>query len=110
MPEIIFPSEWLKIGVNVEEGDHIKFMDVGEFDAEKGNWTFNVGVFRNGAVIETKKFTLNKTNFNAVKEVYGGNSDNWLMKNMKVSKIKTRNPQTGLLVDAVALSKPDVTE
>lgn len=105
MPEIKFPSEWLKINDNVQDGDQIAFKDVGELD-ELDAYIFNVEIFHDGIATETKKFRLNKTNFKAVSALYGTNSDAWIGKMMLVSKIKVRNPQTNSLVDGIALSAP----
>lgn len=107
MPEIKFISEWLKIGDNVQAGDHIQFLDVGAIDEETGAHVFNVAVFRNGELVEaTKKFRLNKSNFKEVNKLYGSNSDNWLQKEMMVAKIKVNNPSTGERVDSIALEAP----
>ncbi len=105
MPEIKFPSEWLKIGVNVQPGDLIRFMDAGTQDAE-GNWVFNVQIIHEGNLTETKKFQLNKTNHKVISELHGTNSDNWVGQDMQVDTIKQRNPQTGLPVDSILLAKP----
>lgn len=106
MPEIIYPSEWLKINENVQNGDTIQFLDAGTQDKDE-RWIFNVAVFRKGDLAEPeKKFGLNKTNFKAVSAVYGTNSDNWINKEMQVSSVKVRNPQLGSLVDSIALSAP----
>jgi len=59
-------------------------------------------------VTENKKFDLNKTNFKAISAAYGSNSDAWVGKEMKVNKVKVRNPSTGTLVDSIALSIPDI--
>lgn len=106
MPEIIFPSEWLKINENVFPGDTIQFKDVGRLDPERDTWEFNVEIFHEGISTETKKFTLNKTNSKAVSAIYGTNSDSWIGKSMVVNAIKVRNPQNGQLVDSIALSAP----
>ena len=107
MPEIKFPSDWVKINENVSEGDSLRFLNVGVFDEENERWNFKVGIVKPGdAVVEEKSFTLNKTNFNAVKEAYGTNSDAWVGKEMVVNKVKVRNPQTGTMVDSIALTAP----
>lgn len=107
MPEIKFPSEWLKIGVNTEPGDLIQFLDAGTLDTERDQWVFKVAVLRNGDVVEVeKKFGLNKGNFKAIADAYGTNSDNWIQKEMVVEKVIVNNPQTGQRVDSIALSKP----
>lgn len=107
MPEIKFPSDWVKINENVSEGDNLRFLNAGVFDEENERWNFQVGIVKkDNPVIEEKGFTLNKTNFTAVKEAYGSNSDAWIGKEMTVSKVKVRNPQTGALVDGIALVKP----
>ena len=107
MVKLIYPSEWLKIGVNVEAGDHIRFLDAGVMDPDKGSWEFNVGIIHNGAPTESKKFNLNKTNSKAVVELYGDETDSWVGKLMKIASIKVRNPQSGAMVDSIALEKPD---
>ena len=110
MPEIKFPSEWLKINDNVLEGDVIQFIDAGEFDPEKEAYNFNVAVFHNGEITEmSKKFTLNKTNFKAVSALYGTNSDAWVGKEMSVAKVRVRNPRLGTTVDSIALEAPKPT-
>jgi hypothetical protein len=106
MPEIKFPSDWLKINDNVQNGDIVKFVDAGRFDEEKESWEFVMQIYHNNEKTETKKFNLNKTNYNAVKELYGSNSDNWVGKTMKVALTKARNPQLGKLVDSILLEKP----
>ncbi len=57
MPEIIFPSKWLKADVNVKEGDTITFLNTGEFDKKQEQWVFKVRVNRTG---DEKLFGLNK--------------------------------------------------
>lgn len=66
-------------------------------------------VIHNGTPTEVKKFTLNKSNFEAVSKLYGTNSDNWVGKEMEVAKVKVRNPQTGTMVDSIALVAPTKT-
>jgi hypothetical protein len=107
MPKIEFESEWLKLGTNVLEGDNIRFLDCGEFNSEKNAWEFRVGVIRGEKKIDEKKFTLNRSNATEVIKVYGDNSDNWVDKEMKVNKIKVRNPQSNALVDGIFLSIPE---
>ncbi len=105
-PEIVFPSRFLKMNVNCKHGDKMKFLDVGTLDTESERYTFNVAVLRDDVQIDTKEFTLNKTNFKAVSELYGTNSDNWVGKEMEIGLIKARNPQTGAPVDSIMLMKP----
>lgn len=110
MPEITFPTDWVKINENTLEGDIIQFLDVGTLDPDTERHVFNVAIFRKGEIVEaSKKFNLNKTNFKEVAKLYGTNSDAWINKEMSVSKIKVRNPQTGGLVDSIALSAPVAT-
>lgn|SRR3990167_11008513 len=106
MPEIKFPSEWLKINDNVLQGDTIVFEDAGTYDEERENYNFKVSIKHNGVVTETKKFTLNRTNFKVVSATYGSNSDNWIGKEMEVIEVKVRNPSTGLFVDGISLVEP----
>lgn len=110
MPEVIFPSPWLKINENVKSGDTIRFIDSGKWESEPGRddrYVITVAVFRGKDLIEAdKKFNLNKTNFKAVSALYGTNSDNWLNKDMTVAAIKARNPQTGQAVDSILLEAP----
>ncbi len=105
MPEIKFPSDFLKMNINCKHGDIIKFKDAGTQN-DKGQWTFVVEIYHNAAYQEDKKFSLNKGNFNNVSALYGTNSDAWVGKEMEVNLIKSRNPQTGLMVDSVLLMEP----
>jgi len=57
--------------------------------------------------VETKKFSLNKTNFDEVARMYGTNSDKWNGKEMRVSVVKVRN-QKGILVPSVRLVSPSL--
>ncbi len=109
MPEIVFPSEWLKIGVNVATGDTIRFIDAGILDDDTERYVFQVEIYHDGLMTEKKKFNLNKTNFKAVAAVYGTNSDAWVGKEMIVNSVKTRNPALGVLVDSIALTAPAAT-
>lgn len=105
MPEIKFPSAWLKLGDNVSVGDLIQFNNAGEPN-EEGQYIFEVTVLRDGMPVDTKKFGLNKTNYKIISELYGTNSDEWVGKQMQVNKVKVRNPQTGSMVDSIILEAP----
>ena len=96
MPEIKFPSKFLKAGVNIEEGDIIRFLDIPAFDAEN-HLVATVGIMPKGfsQMTEQKKFQINKTNFKAISALYGTNSDNWKGKEMEVHIGTANNPQTG---------------
>jgi len=59
---------------------------------------------RNGEVVLTKKFQLNKLNYQAVSEIHGTNSDNYLNKEMMVNIVQRQNPQTGKVGPGIALS------
>ncbi len=109
MPNIIFDSEFIKAGVNVIEGDKIRFLDAGQKDS-KDRWIFLVAVIsgKTGGIRSQKKFSLNKTNFNAITSHYGGNSDNWIGKEMVVSVMMVQDP-SGKAVKGVRLvGKDDV--
>lgn len=108
MPEISFPSEWLRINNNVWHGDNIRFTDAGTKN-EEGNYIFNVQIIHNGLPTEVKKYQLNKTNFESVSKMYGTNSDKWVGKEMGVEKIKQRKPGSGEMVDAILLVAPNTT-
>ncbi len=102
MPEIIFPSKWLKADVNVKEGDTITFLNTGEFDKKQEQWVFKVRVNRTG---DEKLFGLNKKNFTAIETLYGKNSDSWVGKNMKVKIVTVESPRGGE-VEAIRLYDP----
>ena len=102
MPEITFPSRFLKANVNVKEGDTITFLNTGEFDKKQEQWVFKVRINRTG---DERLFGLNKKNFNAIAGLYGKNSDAWVGKNMKVRVVTVDNPRGGE-VEAVRLADP----
>ena len=105
MPEIRFKSEWLKAEDNIFHGENIVFMNTGEQN-EKGEWVFMVETPKG----EKKKFSLNKRNFEAIRKIYGSNSDKWVGKEMAVRIIDVENPKTGELVRAVRLIAPGSVE
>jgi hypothetical protein len=102
-----FDSPYLKARINVDNGDTIKFLDEGMIDAEK-RVNFDVDVFRNGNKLHTKKFTLNKTNFNAISALYGVDSKKWIGKQMGIEIYKAKRPTDHTLVDAIMLVAPSV--
>jgi hypothetical protein len=107
-----FDSPYLKANVNVKEGDNIKFLNAGTDVGtdEKVSYEFEVEIIHNGEAVKQKKFTINKSNYAATAAVYGYNTDKWVGKEMGVSIIKARNPQTGLMVDSILLVAPGVDE
>jgi hypothetical protein len=46
---------------------------------------------------------LNKTNYQTLLKAFGDDSDNWLGKEIRLIKIKQRNPNTRQIVDAIAV-------
>ena len=107
MPEIKFDSAFVKAGINTTEGDKIKFLDAGQKD-EKDRWVFQVEIIsgKTGNVRCEKKFSLNKTNFNAVASFYGSNSDDWVGKEMSVRVMMVNDP-SGKTVKGVRLIGKD---
>lgn len=109
MPEIKFDSVFVKAGVNITEGDKIKFLDAGQKD-EKGRWVFQVEVVskKTGNVRCEKKFSLNKTNFNAVASFYGSNSDNWIGQEMTVRVMLVNDPSGKAVKGIRLIGKDDI--
>lgn len=111
MPEITFPSKFLKAEANVQHGDYIRFLDKGKLEkqGDTEQWVFTVGVIPQetpGFIREQKLFSLNKKNFEAIRKTYGSNSDNWLNKEMQVVVRLIENPKTGEEVPAIRLKSP----
>ena len=96
MPEIKFPSKFLKAGVNIEEGDVIRFLDAPALNSDD-ELVATVGIIPSGfaQMTEQKKFQINKTNFKAIAALYGTNSDNWVKKEMQIHIGTANNPKTG---------------
>jgi hypothetical protein len=95
---------WLKAKVNIQDGDMIRILSDKEDD--KGNVIIQVGILEGGVVMKEKQFQLNRTNIKAVMDAYGFESENWKGKDMKVSVVRVRNPQTGEKVDSIELEAP----
>ena len=104
MPEIKFPSKFLKAGINCEEGDVIRFLDIPAMDSDE-NLVGLVGIIPVGFkdMTDRKKFQINKTNFKAIATLYGTNSDNWKGKEMQVHIGAANNPKTGEDVPSIKL-------
>ena len=101
-------SEWVKAGINVEDGDLLRFLDSGKDEVNKegkNQLVFMVGIVRDGEVIKQKKFQVNITNNKAISALYGYETKDWEGKEMKVVIVKRQNPK-GELVDGVALVPP----
>ncbi len=109
MPEILFDSEFLKAGINITENDRIKFLDTGQKDS-KDRWIFMVAAIsgKTGNVRCEKKFSLNKTNFNAITSFYGSNSDNWLGKEMTVRVMLVQDPSGKSVRGIRLIGKDDI--
>lgn len=108
MPEIDFPSPFLKVIKDVKSGDIIKFIDAGTKNKD-GDWIFTIeveGKRDDEGNDLVKKFQLNKTNWKIISKEYGTNSDNWIDKSFQVVIIKTQNPQ-GEIVDAIRFTIPN---
>ena len=99
-----FPSQFLKLGSNVEEGDIIRFLDAPMMDSED-KLTCNVGILPKGfkEMTEKKKFRVNKTNYKAVASLYGEDCDNWVGKEVQIKKVMANNPSTGQEVPSIKL-------
>lgn len=63
---------------------------------------------KTGNVRSQKKFSLNKTNFNAITSHYGGNSDNWIGKEMTVSVMMVQDPSGKSVKGVRLIGKDDV--
>lgn len=103
-------TEWVKANINTKDGDHLRFLDEGKIESNRegvDQLITLVGIVRNGELIAQKKFQVNRTNNKAIAAVYGFDSVGWVNKEMRVNIIKKQNPQTGQLVDSVALSAPN---
>ena len=48
----MFPSPFLKLGVNVAQGDTIKFADTGTLDEDTERYNFNVEIYHDGLMTE----------------------------------------------------------
>ena len=98
MPEIKFPSKFLKLGTNCEEGDVLRFLDVPMMDLDGEKLGCTVGIIPVGfkEMTTQKKFNINKTNYKSVAALYGSNTDNWKGKEVQIREITVNNPQTGV--------------
>lgn len=96
MPEVKFPSPFLKPEINVFEGDVIRFLDIPLMGLD-GKLVGTVGIIPVGFkdMTEQKKFQINKTNFKAIAKLYGTNTDGWKGKEVQIHIGVANNPQTG---------------
>jgi hypothetical protein len=106
----LMDSDWVKAGINVKNGDHLRILDEGTIvPNQKGEdqLELNVEIIRDGQGLAKKKFTLNKTNHKAIASAAGFDSARWIGKEFRVNIVKKQDP-SGRLVDSVALSLPNV--
>jgi hypothetical protein len=92
-----FPSKFLKIRVNVKDGDLIRFLDEPRMDADD-KLVGLVGIIPQGfsQMTEQKKFQVNKTNYKATAAVHGEDCAEWVGKEMQVREVVANNPSTGM--------------
>ncbi len=116
MPEIKFPSKFLKAEVNANEGDIIRFLDIPKMDLDD-NLVGTVGIIPMGfkEMTEQKKFQINKTNFKAISKLFGTNTDNWKGKEVQIHIGTANNPNNGeevasIKVKAVGGADPEDVE
>ncbi|MBM3708436.1 MAG: hypothetical protein FJW69_08915 [Actinobacteria bacterium] len=88
MPVPKFESRFLKANENVRDGDIITFLNAGEYREKRLILTVRVERTR-----EEKLFSLNKTNYENTKALYGENTDDWVGKKMKVRIVLVSGPQ-----------------
>src|SRR3990167_7717566 len=105
MPEIKYPSRFLKAEDNISHGENIIFVDIGKQDEEE-RWIFKVKIPSG----EIKLFSLNKRNFDSIRKIYGSNSDKWVGKEMTERIVDVENPKTGELVKGIRLVGPGLVE
>lgn len=91
-----FPSKFLKLGSNVEDGDVIRFLDAPTMDSDD-KLVCTVGIIPAGfkEMTEKKKFQVNKTNYKAVALLYGEDCDKWVGKEVQIYEGVANNPSTG---------------
>lgn len=103
-----FPSQWLKVNVDVKNGDTLTFTDAGKVTTDgvddKGNpkrrLDIHVKVDKTGV---EKSMTINATNRKRLVKSWGENTDNWVGKTAEVIVEKKTNPRSGELVDSISL-------
>ncbi len=81
--KIVIPSDYVKVGTNIKEGDKVKLLDEGEWGTltgkdgtEKKVLNFRLQM-ADGSV---KGYTMNKTTQRKMIEAFGNESENWMNK------------------------------
>ena len=107
LTQYLTDGDFLKVEVNVNHGDYIKFLGEGEVEEDmRGNPRLVMPVM----VVKTgvqKKFSLNKSNLKEAQQAYGFDTKQWIDKEMIVNKVQVRNPSTGKMVAGILLSPPN---
>lgn len=105
----LLDSEFLKIDVNCQNLDTVKFLDEGvKEDSSFGGkrLVVRVEVLRGGEFVCQKKFSPNKSNLKEVVATYGADNKEWIGKEMVINRVVVRNPSTGKMVPSVVLTAP----
>jgi hypothetical protein len=99
-----FPSKFLKLGSNVENGDVIRFLDAPIMDLEDKLYC-NVGIIPKGfkEMTQKKKFQINKTNYKTIALLYGADCAEWVGKEVQIYEGTANNPSTGEPVPSIKL-------
>jgi len=97
-------SKFLKAGINIKDGDIIKFLDEGE--EVDGQWGKKVQIKVETPNGEEKILTLNNSSRGNMVSYYGSSSDGWIGKEARINVVKMM--VRGKMINVITLTEPNV--
>jgi hypothetical protein len=79
-------SKFLKVGINIKDGDMITFKNEGKL--EPGKWGDKIQIEVQTPNLENKLLSLNNASRSNMIELYGRDSKNWVGKEARVNIVK----------------------
>jgi len=101
--KVSIQGEWVKVGEDIKDGDNINIIDGGKIvESEYGpRHAFNIKI-KNG---EIKLLSFNQTTMNNMIDAFGGETEDWKGRTVKVWVIKSN--VAGKMRNVVYLTAPN---
>lgn len=100
-------SAFLKVNIDVKQGDIIRFVGEGEKVPDKWNkGKFKTNIQVSGDNFNDKLLTLNNSSLREMMKLYGDDTKNWIGKDAMINVVKQL--VSGSMKDIIMLTAPNV--
>ena len=108
---IDIPTNFVKAGINIKDGDIVKLLDEGKWDTMTGQDGKTKQVLKFEMKLadgETKTYTMNNTTIRNLTQEWGQDSKDWMRKELKVHLLAQM--AFGKMIKVLILTPPDWKE